>query len=75
VLDQTNGNWLADNVKTIIDVAMLLVILLTGFVSYRVNVLLFSMKIPERLAVIESELKNIKEEIRFIKGNSRTHKS
>jgi hypothetical protein len=75
VLVQTNGNWLTDNVRTVIDGAVFVVVSLTAFVGYRVNVLLFSMKIPERLAVIENELKNIKEELRFIKGSSRNHKS
>jgi hypothetical protein len=68
VPDPVTGNWLVDNIRIVLDSAVAAVVTLTAFVGYRVNVLLFNMKIPERLAVIENELKNINARVKNLES-------
>jgi hypothetical protein len=68
VSDPVTGNWLVDNIHVILDAAVGAVVTLTAFVGYRVNVMLFNLKIPERLAVIENELKNINARVKNLEA-------
>jgi hypothetical protein len=68
VSDPVTGNWLVDNIRIVLDSAVAIVVTLTAVVGYRVNVILFNMKIPERLAVIENELKNINARVKNLEA-------
>jgi hypothetical protein len=68
VSDPVTGNWLVDNIRLVLDGLVAAVVTLTAFVGYRVNVLLFNMKIPERLAVIENKLDNLDARIKNLEA-------
>jgi hypothetical protein len=68
VSDPVTGNWLVDNIRIVLDSAVAIVVTLTAVVGYRVNVILFNMKIPERLAVIENELKNLNARVKNLEA-------
>jgi hypothetical protein len=69
VSDPVTGNWLVDNIRIVLDSAVAIVVTLTAVVGYRVNVILFNMKIPERLAVIENELKNLNARVKNLEAH------